>query len=50
MPEGLSLGCGSRPAARAALGGRPQVTVREMSAVRFSFSRSINVRFFATSM
>ena len=46
MPEGLNLGCGSRPAARAASGGRPRVTVCEMSAVRFSFSRSINVRFF----
>ena len=40
---------GSRPAARAAAGGRPRVTVREMSAVRFSFSRSINSRFFATN-
>ena len=29
--------------------GRPRVTVREMSAVRFSFSRSINSRFFATN-
>ena len=50
MPEGLSLGSGSRPAARAASGGRPRVTAREISAVRFSLSRSINVRFFATSV
>ena len=27
MPEGFSLGWGSRPAARAASGGRPRVTV-----------------------
>ena len=33
----------------AAAGGRPRVTVREMSAVRFSFSRSINSRFFAAN-
>ena len=50
MPEGLSLGCGSSPAARAASGGRPRVTVREMSAVRFSLSRSINVCFLVTSV
>ena len=44
MQEGLSGGFSGRPAARAAGVGRPRVTVREMSAVRFSFSRSINSR------
>jgi len=49
-PEGLSLGCGSRPAARAASVGSPRVTVREISAARFSCNRSMSVRFFATSV
>ena len=34
MPEGLSLGCGSKPALLAASGGRPRVTVREMDVAR----------------
>ena len=50
MPEGLSFGFGFSPAARAASGGRPRVTVHEMSALRFSFSFSINSRFFATNV
>ena len=37
------------PAARAASGGRPRVTVRVISAVWYSRSRSISIRFFATS-
>jgi len=45
-PEGLSGGWGSSPAARAAAGGRPRVTVREMRAERFSFSLSMSTRLF----
>ena len=48
-PEGLRRGDGSSPAVRAASGGRPRVTVRVMSAVRHSCSRSMNSRIFATS-
>ena len=52
-PDGLRGGLAGRPAARAAAraaaGGRPRVTVREMSAVRFSFSRSIISRWVATN-
>jgi hypothetical protein len=36
-------------ACEATCGGRPRVTVCEMSAVRYSCSRSINVHFFAIS-
>ena len=48
-PEGFNRGDGSSPAARAASGGSPRVTVRVISAVRYSSNRSINNRFFSTN-
>ena len=48
-PGGLSFGNGFSPAARAASGGRPRVTVCEIRALRFSKSLSIRPHFRVTS-
>ena len=47
---GFEFGIGLRPALAAVSAGKPLVTVREMSAVRFSFSFSISSRFFPTNV